>query len=54
MIPWDGCKAKQITSSPRTEDYVSCKRCEFACPTNFLSVRVYLSHETTRSMGLAY
>ncbi|WVZ26771.1 hypothetical protein V8G54_000221 (mitochondrion) [Vigna mungo] len=30
------------------------KRCESACPTDFLSVRVYLWHETTRSMGLAY
>ncbi|KAK7296283.1 hypothetical protein VNO77_50486 [Canavalia gladiata] len=39
---------------PRTEDCVGCKRCESACPTDFLSVRVYLWHETTRSMGLAY
>ncbi|KAL5055003.1 hypothetical protein RYX36_035685 [Vicia faba] len=23
MIPWDGCKAKQIASSPRTEDCVN-------------------------------
>ncbi|RZC81264.1 hypothetical protein C5167_043807 [Papaver somniferum] len=51
MIPWDGCKAKQIASDPRTEDCVGCKRCESACPTDFLSVRVYLWHETTRSMG---
>ncbi|KAI3915877.1 hypothetical protein MKW92_007221 [Papaver armeniacum] len=43
MIPWDGCKSKQIAS-----------RCESACSTDFLSVRVYLWHETTRSMGLAY
>ncbi|KAM0058740.1 putative photosystem I [Helianthus debilis subsp. tardiflorus] len=21
MIPWDGCKAKQIASAPRTEDW---------------------------------
>ncbi|CAN4087057.1 unnamed protein product [Withania somnifera] len=35
-------------------DCVGCKRCESACPTDFLSVRVYLWHETTRSMGLAY
>ncbi|KAF5753285.1 putative photosystem I protein PsaC (chloroplast) [Helianthus annuus] len=48
MIPWDGCKAKQIASAPRTEDCVGCKRCESACPTDFLSVRVYLWHETTR------
>uniref|UniRef100_UPI0030FEC4C8 photosystem I subunit VII n=1 Tax=Anaphalis acutifolia TaxID=3082027 RepID=UPI0030FEC4C8 len=54
MIPWDGCKAKQIASAPRTEDCVGCKRCESACPTDFLSVRVYLWHETTRSMGIAY
>ncbi|KAI3841084.1 hypothetical protein MKW92_008833 [Papaver armeniacum] len=50
----DGCKAKQIASAPRTEDCVGCKRCESACPTDFLSVRVYLWHETTLSMGLAY
>ncbi|KAJ0765447.1 putative photosystem I [Helianthus annuus] len=30
MIPWDGCKAKQIASAPRTEDCVGCKRCESA------------------------
>ncbi|KAJ1680700.1 hypothetical protein LUZ63_024078 [Rhynchospora breviuscula] len=54
MIPWDGCKAKQIASAPRTEDCVGCKRCESACPTDFLSVRVYLGPETTRSMALAY
>nr|VDD38295.1 unnamed protein product [Brassica oleracea] len=38
MIPWDGCKAKQIASAPRTEDCVGCKRSESACPTDFLSV----------------
>jgi photosystem I subunit VII len=54
MIPWNGCKAGQVASSPRTEDCVGCKRCESACPTDFLSVRVYLGSETTRSMGLAY
>lgn len=42
MVPWNGCKAGQIASSPRTEDCVGCKRCESACPTDFLSVRVYL------------
>ncbi|KAH7298294.1 hypothetical protein KP509_25G036000 [Ceratopteris richardii] len=52
--PRDGCKANQIASAPRTEDCVGCKRCESACPTDFLSVRVYLGAETTRSMGLAY
>jgi photosystem I subunit 7 len=54
MVPWDGCKAGQIASAPRTEDCVGCKRCESACPTDFLSVRVYLGGETTRSLGLAY
>ena len=54
MVPWDGCKAGQIASSPRTEDCVGCKRCETACPTDFLSIRVYLGDETSRSMGLAY
>ncbi|KAI7749933.1 hypothetical protein M8C21_024883, partial [Ambrosia artemisiifolia] len=34
------------------EDCVGCKRCESACLTDFLSVRVYLWHETTRSMGI--
>ncbi|CAN7030306.1 unnamed protein product [Brassica oleracea var. botrytis] len=43
-----------LPSAPRTEDCVGCKRCESACPTDFLSVRVYIWHETTRSMGLAY
>jgi photosystem I subunit 7 len=52
MVPWKGCKAKQLHH--RTEDCVGCKRCETACPTDFLSVRVYLGVETTRSMGLAY
>ena len=52
--PTDGCKAKQIASAPRTEDCVGCKRCESACPTDFLSVRVYLGPETTRSMALSY
>ena len=53
MVPWDGCKAGQIASSPRTEDCIGCKRCETACPTDFLSVRVYLGAETTRSMGFS-
>nr|VDD25988.1 unnamed protein product [Brassica rapa] len=39
MIPWDGCKAKQIASAPRTEDCVGCKRCESACPTDFFFER---------------
>ena len=53
-VAWDGCRAGQIASAPRTEDCVGCKRCESACPTDFLSVRVYLGGETTRSLGLAY
>jgi photosystem I subunit 7 len=32
MVPWDGCKAAQMASAPRTEDCVGCKRCETACP----------------------
>jgi photosystem I subunit 7 len=35
MILGDGCKAKQITSAPKTEDCVDYKRCESACPINF-------------------
>lgn len=54
MVPWKECKAGQIASSPRTEDCVGCKRCESACPTDFLSIRVYLGSETSRSMGLSY
>ncbi|PIA51447.1 hypothetical protein AQUCO_01100347v1 [Aquilegia coerulea] len=46
--------SKLIASAPRTKECVGCKRCESSCPTDFLSVRVYLWHETTRSMGLAY
>ncbi|MCE6984981.1 photosystem I iron-sulfur center protein PsaC, partial [Pseudomonas frederiksbergensis] len=53
-VPGAGRKAAQLASSPRTEDCVGCKRCETACPTDFLSIRVYLGAETTRSMGLAY
>ncbi|KAL5544661.1 hypothetical protein UlMin_008445 [Ulmus minor] len=43
MISWDWSKAKKIAFAPRIEDCV-----------DVLSVRVYLWHETTRSMGLAY
>ncbi|KAL1149598.1 hypothetical protein V6Z11_A10G201600 [Gossypium hirsutum] len=42
MIPKDGCKAKQISSAPRIEDCVGCKRCEFACPTDFLNIKCLL------------
>ncbi|KAJ0773676.1 putative photosystem I [Helianthus annuus] len=54
MIPWDGCKAKQIASAPRTEDCVGCKRCESALPNRFLECSRLLMDETTRSMGIAY
>jgi photosystem I subunit 7 len=54
MIPWEGCRAKKIASALITEDCAGSKRCKSTCPTDFLSVRVYLWHETTRSMGLAY
>ena len=33
---------------------IGCTQCVRACPTDFLSVRVYLGAETTRSLGLAY
>jgi Fe-S-cluster-containing hydrogenase component 2 len=36
------------------KDYVGCKRCEFACPTGFLSVRVYMGLETKRNMRLEF
>ena len=54
MVVCEDCRAGQSASATRTEDCVGCKRCESACPTDFLSVRVYLGGETTRSMGLAY
>ena len=54
MVIWDGCKTKQIASAPRIEDCIGCKRCESACPTDFLSVRVYLGRETIRSIGMRY
>ena len=55
MISWSGCKAKQITSVPRTDDFVGCKRSESSCPIDFLSVRVYLWIETAyKSMGIVY
>ena len=33
---------------------LDCRSCETACPTDFLSIRVYLGDETSRSMGLSY
>ncbi|CAN6476857.1 unnamed protein product [Victoria cruziana] len=54
MISYDRCKAKQIASVPKTKDCAGYKRCEYACPMNFLSIWVYLWHGTTCSMGLAY
>ena len=53
MVPWDGCKASQIASAPRTEDCVGCKRSETACPTANLSIRYYLDAKTTRYLVLA-
>jgi len=47
-------KMEQRASANRDEDCIGCKRCETACPTDFLSVRVYFGSETTRSLGLAY
>lgn len=44
----------QVVFASRTKNYVGCKRCESICPTSFLSVWVYLWHETTRIIGLAY
>nr|YP_010260889.1 photosystem I subunit VII [Cephaleuros virescens]YP_010261097.1 photosystem I subunit VII [Cephaleuros parasiticus]UIB38643.1 photosystem I subunit VII [Cephaleuros virescens]UIB39038.1 photosystem I subunit VII [Cephaleuros parasiticus] len=54
MVKSKVCKAGMVASAPRTDDCVGCKRCETSCPTDFLSVRVYLGGETTRSMGLSY
>lgn len=47
-------KSLQIAAASRINDCIGCKRCESACPTDFLSIRVYLGEETTRSMGLVY
>jgi photosystem I iron-sulfur protein PsaC len=44
MVPWKVVKLNKL-HHPRTEDCVGCKRCETACPTDFLSVRVYLGVE---------
>jgi photosystem I subunit 7 len=52
MIPWDGCKANQIASAPKTKYYVGCKICEYVCLMDFLSVHVYWGPETKRNMGL--
>ncbi|CAK9277810.1 unnamed protein product [Sphagnum jensenii] len=42
MIPWDGCKANQIASTPRTKDCVRSKRCEYACPIDFLRENMFI------------
>ena len=47
-------KVRKSASVPREEDCIGCKRCETACPTDFLSIRVYLGVETTRTLGLVY
>ena len=54
MAPYDGCKAGQMTSSPRTEDCVGCKRYETVCLTDFYSIWIYLGDDTSRNMGLVY
>ncbi|KAK8333378.1 hypothetical protein V6Z12_A10G198800 [Gossypium hirsutum] len=60
MIPKDGCKAKQISSAPRIEDCVGCKRCEFACPTDFLNIKswvnfgLFMNRALTRFNGLNF
>ncbi|KAJ0773683.1 putative photosystem I [Helianthus annuus] len=59
MIPWDGCKAKQIANSfcSKNRGYcVGCKRCESALPNRFLEspwaqvflVQVYLVFTTNK------
>ena len=35
------------------EDCVGCKRCETACPTDFLSIRVYLQEDEETQYSLA-
>jgi photosystem I subunit 7 len=52
MVPWKVVKLNKSLHHHERK-IVGCKRCE-TCPTDFLSVRVYLGVETTRSMGLAY
>ena len=54
MIPWDGCKAKQIASAPRTEDSMGCQRCESACPTSLESVLLYGMKQKLAAWGLSY
>ena len=54
MVPATVNAAKQVASSPRVEECVGCKRCATACPTDFLSIRVYLqeNEETQYSLAL--
>jgi photosystem I subunit 7 len=54
MVPWYASKIRQIASAPRLRDCIGCKRCETVCPTDFISIRVYLGDETSRSLGLTY
>ncbi|KAF5788274.1 putative photosystem I [Helianthus annuus] len=43
MIPWDGCKAKQIASAPRTEDCVAPLQMLSVC-LPFMSLYLCLTH----------
>ena len=47
-------KADAVATSPMTEDCSACKGFWSSRPTDYLSVRVYLRDEPTRSMGLGY
>ena len=37
---WRQASSPKISTAPRIEDCVGCKRCESACPTDFLSIHV--------------
>ena len=47
-------KAGAVAPSPMTGDCSACKGCWSSRPTDYLSVRVSLRGEPTRSMGLGY
>ncbi|KAI3887792.1 hypothetical protein MKX03_018639 [Papaver bracteatum] len=48
------CGSKKIASAPRTKDCVGFKRCESACPTNFLSVRAIFSSTVFSGQSVSY
>ena len=54
MVPWDGCKASQIALLHVQKIVLVANAVNLHALQIFLSVRVYLGSETTRSMGLAY